>query len=138
MATLEQIMQGIEARLATIDGLRVSDTIPGQINPPQAVVGVPVVDSYVTGLNPHQRPALAPTITVLVSSAVDRVGQLALAAYADPVGDRSIPAAIAADASLGGLLGPGACQVTRFDPLNYEEVGLIGYFGGRFSLRIIT
>jgi hypothetical protein len=138
LATLEQIMQGIETRLATIPGLRTSDTIPGAINPPQAIVGVPVVDSYVTGLNPHQRPTLAPTITVLVSSALDRTGQLALAAYADPAGTRSIPAAIAADASLGGLLGPGACQVTRFDPLGLEEVGLIGYFGGRFTLRVIT
>jgi hypothetical protein len=136
LATLEQIMQGIETRLATIAGLRVSDTVPGQINPPQAIVGVPTVDQYVTGLNPHQRPTLAPTITVLVSSAVDRVGQLALAAYADPVGDRSIPAAIAADPSLGGIVG--GCQVTRFDPLNYEEVGLIGYFGGRFTLRVLT
>jgi hypothetical protein len=138
MATLEQIMQAIEVRLATIPGLRTSDTVPGQISPPQAIVGVPPVDNYVTGLSAHQRPTLAPTITVLVSSAVDRVGQLALAAYADPTGPRSIPAAIAADASLGGLLGPGACQVTRFDPLGYEEVGLIGYFGGRFTLRVLT
>jgi hypothetical protein len=138
MATLAQIMQGIEGRLATISGLRVSDTIPGQINPPQAVVGVPTIETYQAGLNPHERPSLAPTITILVSSAMDRVGQLQLAEYADPTGPRSIPAAIQADSSLGGVIGRGGCLVVRFDPLGIEEVGLIGYYGGRFTLRVIT
>jgi hypothetical protein len=138
MATLEAIMAGIEGRLATIAGLRVSDTVPGQVNPPQAIVGVPAVETYQAGLNPHERPSLAPTITILVSAAMDRTGQLALAAYADPTGPRSIPAAIAADSSLGGVLGRSGCLVTRFDPLGIEEVGLIGYYGGRFTLRVIT
>jgi hypothetical protein len=131
-------MQGIESRLATISGLRVSDTIPGQINPPQAVVGVPAIESYSTGLNRYERPTLAPTITILISSAMDRVGQLALAEYADPSGTKSIPAAVAADSSLGGVIGRGGCLVVRFDPLGIEEVGLIGYYGGRFTLRVIT
>jgi hypothetical protein len=135
MASLEAIMQGIEARLATIPGLRVSDTVPGAVNPPQAVVGVPPVDSYVTSLG-GVRPTLAPTVTVLVSAAMDRTGQLALAAYADPSGPLSVPAAIAADPTLGGVVG--GCQVTRFDPLGVEEVGLVGYFGGRFTLRVLT
>jgi hypothetical protein len=138
LASLEQITQGIEQRLSSISGLRVSDTIPGQINPPQAVVGVPAVESYQAGLNPHERPSLNPTITVLVSSAMDRVGQLELAAYADPTGAKSIPAAIAADSSLGGVVGRGGCLVTRFDPLGIEEVGLIGFYGGRFVCRVIT
>lgn len=138
MATLAAIMAGIEGRLATIAGLRVSDTVPGQINPPQAIVGVPAVETYQAGLNPHERPALAPTITVLVSSAMDRVGQLALADYADPTGAKSIPAAIQGDSSLGGAVGRGGCLVVRFDPLGVEEVGLIGYYGGRFTLRVIT
>jgi hypothetical protein len=133
-ASLQAIMQGIEARLATIAGLRVSDTVPGQVNPPQAIVGVPPVDSYVTSLG-GIRPTLAPTVTVLVSAAYDRTGQLALAAYADPSGPSSVPAAVAADPTLGGIVG--GCQVTRFDPLGVEEVGLIGFYGGRFQLRVI-
>ena len=134
MANLQDIMQGVEVRLATIPGLRVSDTVPGQVNPPQAFVGVPPVDSYVTSLG-GPRPTLAPTVTVLVSAAVDRTGQLALAAYADPSGPSSIPAAIAADSTLGGVVG--GCQVRSFRPLNLEEVGVIGYFGGEFTLRVI-
>lgn len=136
MAGLVDIMAALEARLATISGLRVTDTAPGQINPPQAIVGVPTVDEYVVGLNPYQRPQFNPTVTVLVSSAVDRVGQLKLAAYADFQGAESIPAVIAAEPTLGGTCG--GCQVVRFDPLGYEEVGLIGYWGGRFTLRILT
>lgn len=136
MATLEQVMQAIETRLDTIDGLRVSDTVPGQVNPPQAIVGVPPVESYPTGLQRYARPTLAPTITVLTSLAMDRVGQLALAAYADPTGARSIPATLATDPTLGGVVSD--CQVTRFDPLGLEEVGVLGYFGGRFTLRVLT
>ncbi len=135
MASLQDIMQGVEVRLATIPGLRVGGTIPGQVNPPQAVVGVPPVDDYVTGLG-GPRPTLAPTITVLTSSAIDRVGQLALAAYADSEGASSIPAAIAADPTLGGVVG--GCQVRSFRPLGIDEVGVIGYFGGEFTLRVLT
>lgn len=135
MATLQAIMQGIEQRLLTIDGLRVSDTVPGQVNPPQAIVGVPPIPDYAAGLQRHARPTIEPTVTVLTSSALDRVGQLALAAYADPVGARSVPAAVAADKTLGGVVSD--CLVVRFDLLGIEEVGLIGYFGGRFTLRVL-
>lgn len=39
--TIEQVMLGIEARLDTITGLRTSEYSADQINPPQAIVGVP-------------------------------------------------------------------------------------------------
>jgi hypothetical protein len=130
------LMTGIESRLLTISGLRVTDYIPGQVNPPAAVIGVPAIESYATGLSRYQRPILMPTVTVLTSAVLDRVGQRALAEYASPAGDKSVPAAIAGDRTLGGVVDD--CQVVRFDPLGIEEVGLIGYFGGRFTLRIVT
>jgi hypothetical protein len=135
MATLPEIMEAMEAVLGTIPGLRTSATSPDQVSPPWAFVGVPPIGNYHTSLGPA-RPALEPTVTVLVSAAVSRVGQLALAGYADPTGTGSIPAAFAADPTLGGVVG--ACQVVRFDPLNLEEVGVIGYFGGRFVFRVLT
>lgn len=135
MASIEAIMLGMEARLATIPGLRTSETSPDQINPPYAFVGVPPIGNYHTSLA-GPRPQLEPTVTVLVSSAVSRIGQLKLAGYADPTGTQSIPAAFAADPTLGGVVG--ACQVVRFDPLGMEEAGIIGYFGGRFVFRVLT
>src|SRR5687768_10263773 len=100
--TILQVMQGIEARLATIDGLRVSDTAPDQINPPAAFVGVPPIESYHATMQ-RGRMRLSPSIWLFTSAAVDRIGQEALAGYADPTGTRSVVAAIYGDRTLGGV-----------------------------------
>lgn len=131
--TVAAIMAGIEVRLGTIDGLRVSDVAPDQINPPAAIVGVPPLNY--TGFN-RGRIQIEPTVTVLVSAALSRVGQHALAAYANPAGASSVKAAIEADRTLGGVVAD--CVVVSFRPLGLEEVALIGYFGGVFELRAIA
>lgn len=133
--TILQVMQGIETRLATITGLRVNDVIPDQINPPQAIVGVPPIPRYHATMQ-RGRFQLEPTVTVLVSAALDRVGQEALAEYANPTGAKSIITAIEADKTLGGVVDD--CIVTSFRPLGLEEVGLIGYYGGVFDLQVIA
>lgn len=133
--TLQQIMEGIEARLDTIEGLRVSDIKPGSVDPPMAVVGVPDVTSY-HGTFGRGKFQLQPTITILVSKAFDRIGQHALAGYANPTGATSIVAAIEADKTLGGVVDD--CIVVDFRPLGQEEVGLIGFFGGVFNLQVIA
>jgi hypothetical protein len=134
--TLADLMAGLETRLRSIDGLRVDDISPGQVNPPQAVVGVPAIPSYWTSFGRGSwRPN--PTITVFTSAAFDRPGQLALASYADVTGTNSIPLAIEADRTLG--LGAGVdCIVTDFRPLGLEEVNQLGYFGGVFTLQVIA
>jgi hypothetical protein len=134
-ATLEEILGAIATALKPIKGLWVADTDPGQINPPQAVVGVPAIPSYHTAQK-GRRPDLEPTITVYVSTTLNRGGQLQLAGYASPDGPSSIPAAIARDRTLGGVVDE--CKVTGFAPLGIEEVALVGYYGGRFTLRVLT
>jgi hypothetical protein len=134
--TLEQIMQGIEGRLATIEGLRTNDIAPDQINPPVAIVGVPPVPEYHATMQMGTF-RVAATVTVLVSAALDRVGQLKLAGYANPAGSTSIRAAVEADKTLGGLSGVN-CIVRSFRPLGLEEVGVIGYYGGVFELFVIA
>lgn len=130
-----QIMQGIEARLKTISGLRVTSYVADQINPPQAVVGVPPIESYRATMQ-RGRFVLQPQVYVFVSAVLDRVGQSQLAAFADVSGATSIPAAIEGDRTLGGLVED--CVVDSFRPLGMEEVGLIGYYGGVFELRVIA
>ena len=132
--TIRAVLTAIETQLATIPGLKTSDYAPGQITPPQAIILAPPIN-YLVGYG-DRRPILEVQVTVLVSAALDRVGQLALADYADPDSATSIPKAIAADPRLGGVVGQ--CQVTSFEPLGSEDVGLLGYFGGRFTLRITT
>lgn len=131
--TIRQVLLGIQTRLATIPGLTVTDYSPGQITPPHAIINVPPIGNYLTSLG-GRRPLLEPTVLVLVSAVIDQIGQLQLADYADPDGAQSIPAAVAADPTLGGLVG--TCQVISFAPLGLQDVGLIGYFGGTFTLRV--
>lgn len=139
-ATILQIMQGLETRLATITSprLRVSDTVPDQIDPAAtggyAIVGVPPLN-YRESMG-RGRYMLRPTITVLTSQAVSRIGQETLAAFANPTGNASVITAIEADKTLGGIVED--TVVDDFRPLGIEEVGVIGYYGGLFSLRVIT
>jgi hypothetical protein len=134
--TIRQILTAIETRLLTIQGLRVLGYQADQINPPIAIILCPPVSSYQVGYG-DRRPILQPVVHVLVSSAVDRVGQLQLADYADPDSATSIPKAVAGDLIIGGTT-VGQIQVLSFDPLTAEEVGALGYYGGKFTLRITT
>lgn len=133
--TIEQVMLGIETRLKTITGLRVAEYKPDQINPPQAIVGVPPIPEYRTTMG-RGVFTVEPTVTVLVSAAYDRTGQLKLASYANVSGPSSIPAAIEADRKLGGVVDE--CWVLSFEPLGMEDVGIIGYYGGIFQLRAVA
>lgn len=129
--TIRQIMHGIEDRLNTVTGLRVGAIVQDQINPPQALVGVPPIPRY-HGTMSKGTMELEPTVTVLTSAAYDRSGQLALADYANATGSLSIIAAIEGDKTLGGVVDD--CTVRSFEPLGLQEAGLIGYYGGRFTL----
>ena len=133
--TILEIMQGIETRLKTIDGLRTSWYVADQINPPQAVVGCPPIENYRQAMG-RGSFELRPEVYILVSAAIDRVGQALLAGFANPTGATSIPAAIEGDRTLGGKAQD--CVVDSFRPLGAEEAGFIGYYGGVFSLRVIA
>jgi len=133
--TILQILQGIETRLETISGLRTTYYVADQINPPQAVVGVPPIESYRAAFG-RGTFKLEPQVFILVGAQLDRVGQAALASYADVAGSNSIPAAIEGDRTLGGVVQE--CVVDSFRPLGMEEVGLIGYYGGVFDLRVFA
>lgn len=133
--TIQAVMEGIEARLATIAGLRSAAIIPDQITVPQAVVGVPSIPMY------HQtmgmgRFRLEPTVTVFVSTSLDRIGQMKLAGYANPTGASSIRAAIEGDRTLGGVVDD--CIVTDFQSLGMVTVGAIEYLAGQFTLQVIA
>lgn len=129
------IMDGLETALKTVTGLRVSSEIKDQINPPQAIVGVPPIPEYRSSM---QRGVFTvePTITVLTSAALDRIGQRRLASLCDVTGPKSIPAAIEADRTLGGVVDD--CIVKSFQPLGLRDVGIIGYYGGVFQLMCIA
>ncbi len=102
---------------------------------PLAVVGIPTVTTYHSSMA-RGHFELEPTITVFTSQVVNRVGQEKLAAYADPSGATSIRAAIEADKTLGGKVSD--AHVIGFRPLDLEEYSAFGYFGGIFTMYVIT
>lgn len=124
MATLKQIRGGLKDRLATVQVdtqnlLRAYDYVPGQVEPPAALVR-PETLLYDTS-----QAALThdPTfvILVLVSVANDRAAQDKLDALIDP-GAGAILAAIDAAPTLGGVASYAVVTFLR----NY---GLITYAG---------
>ncbi|UJW32392.1 hypothetical protein L3Q67_00980 [Saccharothrix sp. AJ9571] len=131
--TIEAVMDALEARLSTVPGLRTSTHSPGKINPPEAIVGAPDIDEYRLTFG-RGRMTLLFQVTVLTSAAFDRPGQRKLAAFASVTGDQSIPLAIEADQTLGGMAE--TCYVASYRALGLEEVGAIGYFGGIFSVPV--
>ena len=133
MATIDQIAGGIETRLKTIAGLNVARYFFGSIIPPMAIVGIPAVTDYHTTMG-RGVITLEPTVHLFTGSASDIEGQRALADYANPVGAKSIRAAIEGDKTLGGMAHD--CIVREFRPLNLEEYSALQYFGGVFTLQL--
>jgi hypothetical protein len=102
VTTLTQVLDGIIARLETIDGLRVvpyvPDNVPGY---PAAVLFPPVNDDYSDAIYDGSATHTF-VIMLFVPAAVDRT-QLDLYALLDSTGSSSIFAAFETDRTLGGL-----------------------------------
>jgi len=119
MTTLAQVRDGIEARLDTIDGLRVYDYIPGDVNYPAAAIFPPVHNDYRDdqGFGSHTTRWV---VMLFVPAVVDRQ-QLDLYDLLDRTGTKSIFAAIEADRKLGGL-DVDARVMSAADPLDLGEM----------------
>lgn len=137
MATpmLTQLMDALEVRLKTVSGLRVTSESPGAVNPPAAFVGVPPVPEYRAAFGRGSVYLRDWPLVVLTSSKLDRIGQRALAEYASWAGAKSIPLALEADKTLGGLVDD--LVVQSFRPLGLDEVGVLQYFGGEFRVDMV-
>ncbi len=131
--TVQEVMEGVAARLRTINGLRVSYFTPDQINPPHAAVGMPEIVNYHAAMA-RGLVELALGVQVFVPGVDDRTGQNALAAYANPTGDSSVITAIEADKRLDGAVSD--CIVASFRPFGRQEISGAQIYVGEFSLRI--
>lgn len=136
MTDIEQIMKGIETRLATITGLRHSDTVKGEISPPFAMVGLPRDIDYHAAMGRDPLGDMTFEVWVFTSRAWDSAGQRQLAGYMNQSGPKSIRAAIEADQQLGGIVDD--CIVRRGRAVTVEEFGVIGYFGGVFTVPVFV
>lgn len=133
-ATITAAMTAIETRLKTISGLRTAPFVPSQINPPQAYVSVPTIPHY-HGAFAHGKFQLDFTVVILISKAMDRIDQPALALYADIAGSKSVHAAIEGDRTLGGSVDD--CIVVAFREADVE-LGGIKWYSGVFTLQVVA
>lgn len=138
-ATLDQILDGIEGLLAALPSLRVKDVVgvdlpvTGQAS--VAVVMTPAIPSYRSTMG-RGKYELTVDVLLLTAAGISRPGQRKLAAFASQTGDSSLRAAVEADSTLGGTCD--TSYLASFRPLGVEEVGVIGYFGGIFSIYLAT
>ena len=132
MATLSEIRDGIATNLATITGLRTKGIIPGQVNPPYAVItpeGIDYHRSFNNGFNTYNF-----TITVVVGQADSRSAQKTLDAYCTPSGASSIRSAIESDKTLSGT----AFDVMVSEMRNYGSttIGETTYLAAEFTCAV--
>jgi len=102
VTTLTEVRAGLEARLRTIDGLRVIDYVPDELaGYPAAVIFPPTNTDY---SDDHGDGSFTVELVVLlfVPANIDRQ-QLGLYDLLDRTGPSSVYAAVEADRTLGGL-----------------------------------
>lgn len=135
MASLKAVRNGVEARLDTIDGLRIVDG--SNINPPAAVVtlappGIQWHKTFGDGLADwHLR------VLVYVSTAYTRTARDLLDDFCDTTGPRSVKAAIEADPTLGGLVDDLAVQTAKQDDYAFREgQAVVQYLGAEFDVFV--
>ncbi|MET8265941.1 hypothetical protein ABZU92_18335 [Micromonospora arida] len=128
-------MAALGTRLNTISGLRGFPIAPDDPPVPCAFPLVPDVPSYREAM---RRGTYVVTYQVaLLTGAQADTGQAKLARYASPTGPTSIRAVLEdGDKTLDGLIDD--LVVDSFASRGLEEVGLIGYYGGLFQVRVIA
>lgn len=137
MADIETIIDGVESILTGISGLRVRDYVPDDVQPPMAFIQPPREIDYDRAFSRgHHEFEL--DIVVLISRVADRSGQKALLAYTATTGASSIPAAFWADKTLNGAVGEDQSHLHTYRSLGVEEVQMIGWYGGVFTLKVIV
>lgn len=133
--TLTEIMDGLDARLATITGLRHKAYVADQINPPAAVVQIPDIDNYRATFN-RGNVDINISVFLFVSTRLDRVGQKEAAEFVSWTGANSIPLAL--EATTVPITGVNQVVVESFRNFGIEQVGVIGYYGGEFKVLVVT
>ena len=128
MASISELRAGIKANLATINGLRVSDFQPDNINPPVAIVfpiSVNYDDTFQRGMQTYTF-----SVQVIVGRVSERTGQNSIDAYVSSTGANSIKLAIESNKTLGGK----AFDLRVTDMRNYGEllVGEVNYLSAEF------
>ena len=133
--SIATIRDGLKTRLATISGLRAFDTIPDNLSPPCAVVGMPTAIDYDLSMARGADRFTFP-VRVIVGRVTERQAQDRLDAYASGSGSSSIKAAIEADPTLSASAM--SARVTGASGFGVYDLGGAVYLGFELSIDVIA
>ncbi len=129
MATLTEIRNALAAQIdALVPGLRTAATVPGTVNPPVAVI-TPNPAALINYLEVMGSGLATWTMRVyiIVGTVSDRSAQAKLDGFLSPTGEASIPAAVNADPTLGGVVEYAVCTTAqRYGEIVYAGVSYLG------------
>lgn len=130
---VNNVLDGIGTRLATITGLRVHTYTADRVSPPAAMLSLPDV-TYDSTFGRGSDDATVELI-VLVGKVSDRTSRTALGEYMNGTGTKSIKAAIEADDTLNG-----AAQTSRVASATAEiwTVGGDEYLAAVFTINVVA
>lgn len=131
-ATVSEVAAGLRTNLSRIDGLRVLDFVPDQLNPPTAFVAIDNVTyhrSFAGG-----DPVYVFNVNVVVSRADSRTAQAALDGFLSYDGRTSIRAAIESDVTCNGTAQ--TCVVERGGNVAALNIGDIAYLTVEFQVTV--
>lgn len=135
MATVSAMREGIVNNLKTIQGLRVSATVPDSPNPPQAFVEPQAINYDTTfgrGMDEFDFD-----ITILVQRTTDvRTAQNLLDGYIQSSGSQSVKRAVELDRTLGGLVQD--CRVTGLTSYGQASYGETTYLAAIFAVKVYS
>ena len=132
MASIEDVILGIENALQEIDGLRTHAHIPDTIDPPAAAVTFEECD-FDSTLS-RGSDDLVFLVHIFTSAADAKSGQRKLYDYIDGSGGKSVKAAIDADSTLGGIAM--YAVVERAEDFGKVTVADIPFYGVKFTVRV--
>jgi hypothetical protein len=126
------LRQGIGANLRNnIPGLRVSDTIPDQPNPPQAVVSLNSVNydqTFQRGMTEYNF-----VVSVIAGRVAERRAQQTLDSYIS-AGSATVKAAIESDRTLNGAAFD--VRVSEMSNIGAVNLGEVMYLGADFTVQV--
>ena len=131
-STISEISDALKDALTQVAGLRVSDYLPDQVNPPVAWVLIDSVDYHHAfgGGNPVHNY----TVTAVVGRVNERAAQKALDDFMSYDSDRSIRAALERDRTLDGVVQTLIC--TRGGNLQTISTGDAIYLSVDFNVTV--
>lgn len=134
MANIAELRTAIATNLGTIAGLRVSDFIPDNPNPPVAILQFDRAQYHLDMANGMSEYGFI--IQLIVGRVDERTAQRNLDSYCASTGAASVLLAVESDRTLGGKAFD--CIVTDMTSYGPVSINDITYLGAEFQVRVLA